>query len=155
MEDNKDYNGKYRDDYIDDPLMQSSYDKVTSKKIKDGIGILLILFGAVIASWIILSVSRLIYTPEKLPIYTKITSEIVETQVQKGEKNLKIVFPPKATAVFSVVAVLFIATMISATLITQGVNLMHFDMLKLHRKLDSLKLNINNKFNSIKQSFKG
>lgn len=154
MDEKSEYNKIFTDEYSHDTLEQPSYDKVTSKKIKDAIGMILILLGLITAGWVFNTVYKIIHSPKDVPIYTSIANEISETQVKNGEKTMKIVLPPKATAITCTALMLFIVTIICCCLITQGVNLMHFDMLKLHRKLDAIKYHFNTKLNEINQSIK-
>jgi hypothetical protein len=113
-------------------------------------GAMLILVGFLVACWTIYTIYVALQDPGEIPLYKDVASEISEAKLRFDGKDFNAVLAGKFIGALSVFLMLVISTSIAGTLITQGVNLINLDMLRLTRKFDSLKDSINRKLLDLK-----
>ena len=107
---------------------------------------ILLTLGLLLACWTTYMVYTVLHDPDDIPLSKVVSSEILKLGGNIDGKSVKLDLPGRFFGVFSVFLILLISTTLSGTLITQGVNLLNLDMLKLLRKFNDLKEGVLNNY---------
>ena len=108
-------------------------------------GVVLLSLGVVLACWTAYMVYVLISDPDDVQLYRTVSAQIAKAAITVKENKVKLDIPSRFFGMLSVFLLLVVSSTLASTLITQGVNLVNLDMVKLVRKLDWLKGKIKNK----------
>jgi hypothetical protein len=143
-----------RDLYASQHQRETPRDSQQNIGLKDYLGCIFILTGALIAFWVFLNVYKIFTNPQEMVRFQQLVSSQLETLVSSEKGEVKVVIPREVLAYIVPLFLLMIGVGVAGVFIKGGVSLLYGSFQRFLMRIARLEQKIEKEFQSIKDSFK-